>query len=147
MKLIAKLFLTAVLGTLAASIIAVPYALKQSGLASQRAPVLKLPVLDVFPLGGDDGRRKLLVMITNRSDEKIVPIEFSMLAPIGSSPNVSPALSDAARGQIAPRGVGVLFAELAVPENTEPIVTMMARIKYPSAGGRTEALFVTRRMN
>jgi hypothetical protein len=147
MKPIGKLFLTAVLGTLVLSIVGVPYALKQSRLASQRAAVLKLPVLDVFPFVKDDGIRKLLVMITNRSDEKIVPIEFSILAPESSSPIVSPALSDAAQGQIAPRGVGVLFAELAVPENTEPLVTIMARIKYPSAGGRTEALFVTRRMN
>ena len=45
----------------------------------------------------------------------------------------------------APRRV--LFDELALPKDTDSLVTMMAKIKYPGARGRIEILFVTRRVN
>jgi hypothetical protein len=140
MKPIAKWSWMAATAVVAILIVAAPYLGKQFKLASQ----LKLPVLDVFPVAKDDGTAKLLVIITNRSDEKIVPIEFSVLAPKGGS---TPPSQETAHVTIAPGTVGVLFADYVMPEQTETLATMMARIKYLGAVERTETLLVTRALN
>jgi hypothetical protein len=144
MKPIAKWSWVAATAVVAILIVAAPYLGKQFKLASQHATILKLPVLDVFPVAKDDGTAKLLVIITNRSDEKIVPIEFSVLAPKGGS---TPPSQETAHATIAPGTVGVLFADYVMPEQTETLATMMARIKYLGAVERTETLLVTRALN
>jgi hypothetical protein len=143
MKPIAKWSWAVATAVVAILIVAAPYLGQQFKLASRRAAILKLPVLDVFPVANDGGT-KLLVVITNRSDEKIVPIEFSVLAPGGGS---TPRPQETAHGPIAPGTVGVWFAEYAIPEQTKTLATMMARIKYLGAAERTETLLVTRALN
>jgi hypothetical protein len=69
-------------------------------------------VLDVFPLANDDGPAKFLVVITNRSDEKSVPVEFPVLALNGGA---TPHSQELAHGPIAPGTVGVLFAQYTIP--------------------------------
>jgi hypothetical protein len=143
---IARLFLGLALATLAISIVAAPFSIRQLILASRPEAVQKSPMLDVFPVARDDRHEKFLVMITNRSNEKIVPLEFAVLTTEGVS-TISQALTESSQAPIAPDSVGVLFTEYGIPETTEKIVTMMARIKYLGAAGRTETLFVTRRVN
>jgi hypothetical protein len=141
MKPIAKWSSLAAAVVVAILILAAPYLGKQFKLASRHAALLKLPVLDVFPIVKEDGPAKLLVVITNRSDERIVPIEFSVLAPDGGA---TPHSQELAGGPIAPGKVGVLFAEYTIPEQTETLATMMAKVKYLGAAERTETLLVTR---
>jgi hypothetical protein len=143
---ITRFFLGLALATLAVSIVAAPFGIGQLILASRSKAVQKLPVLDVFPIAKDDGHSKFLVMITNKFDEKIVPLEFAVLTTEGLSA-ASQALPESTQAPIAPDSVGVLFTEYAIPQTTEKIVTMMARIRYLGAADRTETLFVTRRVD
>jgi hypothetical protein len=132
----------------AALVVAIPSARKQYKLAYQRAAILKMPVIDFFPSPKNDGRQKLLVMIANRSNEEITPVEFSVIEPNGNS-QINPIGTSNIVGQpIAPASIGVVLAEYTAFEDPAiSPVTMTAKIKYLGLSERIEMLLVTRRLN
>jgi hypothetical protein len=134
---------------------------------AQRVLAVKKPVLDIASQPIDGRHWNLSVMITNRSDERILPVGLSIPKPEGgfltmaqTQPEGPPVASSQInntqrsefRGRPIPAGATDVWAASyeiadAFPAKPSTAITIRAVIKYLGAQERTEAIAVSRKLD
>jgi hypothetical protein len=156
---------------LAVSIGAASYTRKQYNLAfaqDQRALALKKPILDIFPEATDQRHWKLKVVVSNRSDQRIMPTAISIPSPDGGFVTInqtepqglpvsgvqmnSTQRPEFLHGRPVPPGeqgvwMGTYEISDAFPAKPGASLTMTMNIKYLGSTEKEEVLSTTRQLN
>jgi len=158
------------LASLVIALASVGFTASQCSLAYRqdaRAVALKKPALDVIPQAKDGRHWTLTVTITNRSDERILPVGFEIPSPDGGyikmrqigpagsaveNPEMNSQVKWTIPGRAIPSGeTGIWSAEYeiadAFPARPDVALTLRAKIKYLGPEERREELTVVRQLN